>query len=112
MCILRFVIEPCCEPVLVEQLSPTEADQLASGFKLLADPVRLRILSLVANADGGEMCACDIPALVDKSQPTVSHHLGLLAGAGLLIREQRGKWAWFRVDPERVAVLRSALEPF
>ena len=102
-------IQPCCEPVLLEPIDPAEAEELSRGFKLLADPIRLRILSLVANAPSGELCACDLPAAIGRSQPTVSHHLSLLAEAGLLTRDQRGKWAWFRVEAERIAVLRDAL---
>ena len=102
-------IQPCCEPVLMEPIDSVEAEELSKGFKLLADPIRLRILSLVANAPNGELCACDLPAVIGRSQPTVSHHLSLLAEAGLLTREQRGKWAWFRVETERIAVLRDAL---
>jgi len=100
----------CCEPVLVEPVGATEAEELASGFKLLADPVRLRILSLIANAPEATMCGCDLPTILDRSQPTVSHHLSLLTEAGLLTREQRGKWAWFSVDRARVSVLRDALD--
>ena len=104
------LIEACCEPVLIEPLSAAEAEDLATGFKVLADPVRLRLLSLIANTAEGEMCACDLVEPLGRSQPTVSHHLSILADAGLLTREQRGRWAWFRVVPERVAVLRDALE--
>jgi ArsR family transcriptional regulator, arsenate/arsenite/antimonite-responsive transcriptional repressor len=103
------VIEPCCDPVLTEPLDEGEAGELAAGFKVLADPIRLRLLSLVANAPGGELCACDVVDTIDRSQPTVSHHLSILAGAGLLQREQRGKWAYYRVDPDKVGVLRDAL---
>lgn len=103
------IIETCCEPVLVEPIESAEAEELASAFKLLADPIRLRILSLIANAPGGEMCGCDLSGVLDRSQPTVSHHLSLLTEAGLLAREQRGKWAWYRVQLERVAVMRDAL---
>ena len=103
------LIQQCCEPVLQEPIDAAEAAELSQGFKLLADPIRLRILSLIANAPNGELCACDLPAVIGRSQPTVSHHLSLLAEAGLLTREQRGKWAWFRVEAERVAVLRDAL---
>ena len=103
------VIEPCCDPVLVEPLDHTEADELAAAFRVLADPVRLRLLSLVATAPDGELCACDVVDMIGRSQPTVSHHLSILADAGLLAREQRGRWAYFRVDPDRVAVLRDAL---
>ncbi len=98
-------IEYCCDPVLVEPLEEAEAETLAAGFRVLADPTRLRLLSLIANAPDGEMCACDVTAPVGRSQPTVSHHLSILTDAGLLAREQRGKWAWFRVVPERLAVL-------
>ena len=104
------VIHTCCEPLLAEALAADEADELAQAFKLLSDPVRLRILSLVANAPGGALCACELPEITGRSQPTVSHHLSLLTEAGLVKREQRGKWAWFSVERERVAVLRNALE--
>ena len=104
-------IEYCCDPVLVEPLQETEAETLAAGFRVLADPTRLRLLSMIANAPDGEMCACDVTAPVGRSQPTVSHHLSILTDAGLLAREQRGKWAWFRAVPERLAVLRDALTP-
>lgn len=104
------IIHTCCEPVLAEAIDINESEQLANAFKLLSDPVRLRILSLVANAPGGEMCSCELPAITGRSQPTVSHHLSLLVEAGLMNREQRGKWAWFRVDRDKVAVLRDALE--
>lgn len=103
-------IQTCCEPVLVEPIAVDEAIELAGAFKLLADPIRLRILSLIANSPKGELCACDLPEILDRSQPTVSHHLSLLAEAGLVTREQRGKWAWFRVEKSRVSVLRDALE--
>lgn len=103
------IIEACCDPVLTEPLDEGEADELAAGFKVLADPIRLRLLSLVANAPGGELCACDVVDTIGRSQPTVSHHLSILAGAGLLQREQRGKWAYYRVDPATVGVLREAL---
>ncbi|MFO7548222.1 MAG: metalloregulator ArsR/SmtB family transcription factor [Acidimicrobiia bacterium] len=102
-------IEACCEPVLAEALDPGEADDLATAFKVLSDPVRLRLLSLVATTPGGEACACDLVEPVGRSQPTVSHHLSILTEAGLLTREKRGKWAWYRVVPQRLAVLRDAL---
>jgi ArsR family transcriptional regulator len=103
------VIEECCSPLLVDPISNSDAETLAAGFKVLSDPVRLRLLSLIANEPGGEVCACDLTAPVERSQPTVSHHLSILVGAGLIEREQRGKWAWYRVVPERVEVLRGAL---
>jgi ArsR family transcriptional regulator len=103
------VIEVCCEPVLDAPLSEEEAADLAAAFKVLADPARLRLLSLIASADGAEACACDLVEPLGRSQPTISHHLSVLTGAGLVLREQRGRWAWYRVVPERLAVLRDAL---
>ncbi|MCC5947894.1 MAG: winged helix-turn-helix transcriptional regulator [Nitriliruptoraceae bacterium] len=104
-------ISSCCDPLLDAALDDSAATDLAGAFKVLADPVRLRLLSLVANAPEGELCACDLPELVGRSQPTVSHHLKILTEAGLLRREQRGRWAWFRIEPERLSVLRDALAP-
>lgn len=102
-------IVACCEPVLAAPLTESESEDLAAAFKVLSDPVRLRLLSLVAAAPQGEVCACDLVEPLGRSQPTVSHHLSVLKEAGLLQREQRGRWAWFRVVPERLAVLRDAL---
>ena len=98
-----------CEPVLTDTLGEDEATELAAAFKVLADPARLRLLSLIANAPGGEGCACDLIGPLGRSQPTVSHHLSVLTDAGLVTREKRGRWAWYQVVPERLAVLRDAL---
>ena len=76
---------------------------------LLADPARLRVLSLLASASGGEVCACDLVAPVGRSQPTVSHHLKVLTEAGLIVGDKRGRWIWYRAIPERLAQLRAAL---
>lgn len=94
----------CCTG---EALSPDSAQELAETFKVLGDPVRLRLLSLIASAP--EMCACDLTDPLDRSQATVSHHLSVLTKAGLITREQRGKWAWFSVAPDRVEFVRSVL---
>ena len=104
-------IEACCEPLLAGALSDAEAEDLAAAFKVLADPARLRLLSIVANAGAGEACACELVEPVGRSQPTISHHLSVLTDAGLVTREKRGRWAWYRVVPERLAVLRHALSP-
>lgn len=101
----------CCSPVTESLLSEREADELASLFKVLADPARLRLLSMVATADAGEACACDLVEPLGRSQPTVSHHLSLLVDAGLLTREKRGRWAWYAIVPERLATLRDVLAP-
>lgn len=104
-------IEACCSPVLAAPLGEDEAVELAAALRVVADPARLRLLSLVAAAPGGEVCACDLVAPLGRSQPTISHHLSVMTDAGLLEREKRGKWAWYRVVPSRLAVLRDALSP-
>lgn len=101
--------EICCSPILEEPLSSADADDLATSFRALSDPSRLRLLSLVAGH--GEVCACDLVETVGLSQPTVSHHLKVLTEAGLLVRERRGKWVHYRVDPDAVESLRSVLAP-
>jgi ArsR family transcriptional regulator len=99
--------EPCCSTVLGAPLNDADAAELAKGFAALADPVRLKLLSLVAASD--EVCSCDLQAPLGKSQPTISHHTKALAEAGLIVGEKRGRWMWWRVVPERVAALRAAL---
>ena len=91
-------------------LDEDQAAELADVLKVLADPARLRLLSMVASA-AGEACACDLVEPVGRAQPTVSHHLSVLVDAGLLEREQRGRWAWYRVVPERLAAVRDVLAP-
>ena len=103
------VAEGCCTPLAISPLSGEQAAGLAPMFKALGDPVRLRLLSMIANAPGGEGCACDLIGPLGRSQPTVSHHLSVLTDAGLITREKRGRWAWYRVVPDRLAVLRDAL---
>jgi ArsR family transcriptional regulator len=97
----------CCAPLLAAPLGVDEAEALASAFAALADPVRLRLLSLVAEA--GEICSCDLQEPLGKSQPTVSHHTKALAEAGLLVGERRGRWVWWSIVPERLDQLRAAL---
>ena len=106
---IPVVDERCCPPVTAAVLDEAAAVELARVLKALADPVRLRLVSIVASASTGEICACDLPALLDRSQPTVSHHLTQLVRAGLIDREQRGKWAWFRLRPDGFAAIRAAL---
>ena len=97
----------CCAPLSAAPLAVAEAEELAKVFAALADPVRLRLLSLVA--EGGEVCSCDLEVPLGKSQPTISHHTKALADAGLIVGEKRGRWMWWRVVPERLDALRSAL---
>lgn len=96
-------ITECCPPVLKAPLDDEEATRLASWFKVLGDPGRLRLLSLMAAR--GEACACDLVEPLGLSQPTVSHHLQVLHRAGLVERERRGKWVHYKPVPERLAVL-------
>ena len=98
----------CCPSVLAAPLDEVDATALAQAFAALADPVRLRLLSLVAAAD--EVCSCDLTGPLGKAQPTVSHHTKALAEAGLITGEKRGRWVWWRVVPERMAALRAALD--
>lgn len=93
----------CCEPVLDAPLGEEEASLLAGWFKVLADPARLRLLSLIAAQ--GETCACDLVDVVGVSQPTVSHHLKVLHEAGLVAREKRGRWVFYRSVPESLSIL-------
>lgn len=102
------LIEECCPPVLEAPLGAREAEQLAAGLRVIADPARLRLLSLIARR--GEACGCDLIDPLGLSQPTVSHHLKVLHEAGLLEREKRGTWVYYRVVPERLKVLRDALD--
>jgi len=103
------VIETCCPPLLAAPLDADGAEELANAFKVLADPVRLRLLSLIAAAPSACACSCDLLEPVGKSQPTVSHHLSMLADAGLITKHRRGRWVMCSVVPERLAVLRDAL---
>lgn len=98
----------CCASVVADVLAADEAVQLAAAFAALADPVRLRLLNLVITA--GEVCSCDLTGPLGRSQPTVSHHTKVLADAGLITGEKRGRWVHWRAEPERLAALRSALD--
>ena len=89
----------CCAPITREPLSADAAQRLAGVLKAIAEPTRLRLLSLVAAHPGGEACLCELTDPVKLSQPTVSHHMKVLVDAGLLAREQRGRWAFYRLVP-------------
>ncbi|MEM8922735.1 MAG: metalloregulator ArsR/SmtB family transcription factor [Actinomycetota bacterium] len=99
----------CCAPIAGTVIAEEQATVLAARLKALADPIRLRLVSLVACAESGEVCACDLPEILGRSQPTVSHHLKLLVEAQIFDREQRGKWAWFSLRPGALDDLRTAL---
>lgn len=99
----------CCAPLSAQVLGEDDAQRLSRQFAALADPVRLRLVSLLSTADGGAVCACDLVEPVGRSQPTVSHHLKVLAEAGLVTSERRGRNVWYGVVPAALEALRSAL---
>jgi ArsR family transcriptional regulator, arsenate/arsenite/antimonite-responsive transcriptional repressor len=101
----------CCAPLAREPLSPGGAGELAPLFKAVADPMRLRLLSLIACHDGGESCVCDLTAAFDVTAPTVSYHLKILREAGLISAERRGTWVYYRVNPEVMARMSAVLVP-
>ena len=101
--------EACCPTIGEAPLTESDAAELAHTFAALSDPARLRILSLLASAEAGEVCACDLVEPVGRSQPTVSHHLKVLTEAGLIVGDKRGRWIWYRTVPEQRARLRDAL---
>jgi ArsR family transcriptional regulator len=102
-------LEDWCPSILGAPLHESEAGELARGFGALGDPARLRLFSLIAAQPEGEVCACALVEPLGRSQPTVSHHLRVLYEAGLVDREKRGTWVWYRARPERLEALRSAL---
>src|SRR5579875_2922433 len=92
-------LSTCCRPITGAVLTAAAAERLAAVLKALGEPTRLRLVSLIAACDGAEACVCDLTGPVGLSQPTVSHHLKVLVDAGLIEREQRGKWAYYRLVP-------------
>ena len=95
----------CCAPLSAEPLTMEQAEQVAPLLKALADPVRLRLMSLVASRPGGEACVCDLNDAFDLSQPTISHHMKVLHEAGLVDRDKRGVWVYYRARPQALASL-------
>jgi len=106
----RLEVAACCS-VVDAPIDDATASDLASAFHALADPVRLRLFSLIATQPEGEACACELVEPLGRSQPTVSHHLKVLYEAGLVEREKRGTWVWYSVRGERLRALREALRP-
>ena len=101
----------CCAPLACEPLPEAGADELAALFKAVADPVRLRLLSLIACHDGGESCVCDLLDAFDMTAPSVSYHLKVLREAGLVTSERRGTWVYYRAVPEAMARMSAVLVP-
>jgi len=100
----------CCAPLVREPLSASGAQQLAGALKALADPARLRLLSIIAAHEDGEACVCDLTEPLGLSQPTVSHHLKVLHDAGLISRDKRGVWAYYRLVPQALSGLSRLLD--
>jgi ArsR family transcriptional regulator len=101
----------CCSPLVREPLSGGQAVELSRLFKAMGDPVRLRLLSLIASHAGGEACVCDLTDVFDLTGPTISHHLKVLREAGLISGERRGTWIYYRVHPEALGRLSAVLVP-
>jgi ArsR family transcriptional regulator, arsenate/arsenite/antimonite-responsive transcriptional repressor len=99
----------CCPPLVLEHLSPVDADQLAAMFRVLGDPSRLQLLSLIAAQPTGAACVCELIKPLGLSQPTVSHHLKVLFDAGFLTKERRGTWIYYRVVPQTLEMLCATL---
>jgi ArsR family transcriptional regulator len=101
----------CCSPLVREPLSADQAVEMARLFKAMGDPVRLRLLSLIASHDGGEACVCDLSGVFDLTGPTISHHLKVLREAGLISGERRGTWIYYRIEPDALGRLSAVLVP-
>ena len=99
----------CCSPLLREPITADQADGLARALKALADPVRLRLISMIAARENGEACVCELTEPVGLTQPTISHHLKILVDAGILSRDKRGVWAWYALVPATLHALAAAL---
>lgn len=108
------IAEACAIPLVREPIGETAAAGLAQVFKALADPVRLRLVSLIGAHQGGEVCVCELTSAFDLTQPTISHHLKVLREAGIIDSERRGTWVYYRLEPaalERMAALLSSPQP-
>ncbi|MFI9598089.1 metalloregulator ArsR/SmtB family transcription factor [Nonomuraea sp. NPDC052265] len=101
----------CCAPIAREPLSEADAAELATLLKAVADPVRLRLLSMIGSHAGGEACVCDLTGTFDLTAPTISHHLKVLRTAGLIDGERRGTWVYYRIIPETVNRLGALFAP-
>jgi ArsR family transcriptional regulator len=104
-------MDTCCSPLAREPLTEPQAVELSKLFKAMADPVRLRLLSLIASHTGGEACVCDLTDAFALTGPTISHHLKVLRESGLITGERRGTWVYYRVHPEVLARLSAVLVP-
>jgi ArsR family transcriptional regulator len=104
-------MDACCSPLAREPLTEAQSVDLARLFKAMSDPVRLRLLSMIASHAGGEACVCDLTGAFDLTGPTISHHLKVLRESGLITGERRGTWVYYRVHPEVLARMAAVLVP-
>jgi ArsR family transcriptional regulator, arsenate/arsenite/antimonite-responsive transcriptional repressor len=102
-------VATCCSPLTGGILDSAAAERLASVFKALGDPARVKLVSLIAASEGGEACICDLIEPLGLSQPTVSHHMKMLVDSGLVSRDQRGKWAYYRVNSDALDRIATAV---
>jgi ArsR family transcriptional regulator, arsenate/arsenite/antimonite-responsive transcriptional repressor len=109
--IVDAAVGECCAPLVCEPLNAAEAEELAPLFKAIADPVRLRLLSLIACHEGGEACVCDLTAAFELTAPTISHHLKVLKQAGLIDSQRRGTWIYYWINPAALQRLSAILGP-
>jgi ArsR family transcriptional regulator, arsenate/arsenite/antimonite-responsive transcriptional repressor len=107
----RLLADQCCAPLLREPITADQAAGLARTLKALADPTRLRLVSMVAAHQGGEACVCDLTEPLGLTQPTVSHHLKVLVEAGIFTRDKRGVWAYYALVPAAMDALATVLTP-
>jgi ArsR family transcriptional regulator len=108
---VRPLAGQCCAPLLREPITASQAGDLARTLKALADPTRLRLVSMVAAHEGGEACVCDLTEPLGLTQPTISHHLKVLVEAGILTRDKRGVWAYYALVPAAMDALATILSP-
>ena len=112
--LLPVLIDPasgaCCAPLASEAVDAKAAGELAPAFKALGDPVRLQLMSMIASAEGGEACVCDLTPAFDLSGPTISHHLKVLREAGLVSSDRRGTWVYYRADRAKLGTLSALLD--
>jgi len=109
--VAEFEPVACCSPLVREPLTAGQAAELSRVFKAMGDPVRLRLLSLIASHEGGEACVCDLTGVFELTGPTISHHLKVLREAGLIVGERRGTWIYYRIQPEALRRASAVLVP-
>lgn len=108
---VAVIDDGCCAPLVSEPLGEADAHAMVPLLKALADPVRLRLVSLIASHEGGEACVCELTGVFDLTAPTISHHLKVLREAGLLDAERRGTWIYYRLNPEAYRRISTLLAP-